>query len=108
MPTVEIRRRVDFPRGESGGGDDNDVAAATDLADADAADSGNCAIREGGRDGGGAGKHHDAHRVRSVLLRCVWKRIMSVCGILFLPAGKSPLQESYYSYNQSYILDLWN
>ena len=48
MPMVEIRRRVDFPRGESGGGDGNDVAAAVASADADAADSGDCAICEGG------------------------------------------------------------
>ena len=33
---VEIRRRVDFPRGESGGGNDNDVAAAAASADVDA------------------------------------------------------------------------
>ena len=48
MPTVEIRRRLDFPRGESGSGDNNDVAAAAALADAGAVDSGNCTIREGG------------------------------------------------------------
>ena len=48
MPMVEIRRRVDFPRGESGGGNDNNVAVAVASADADAADSGDCAIREGG------------------------------------------------------------
>ena len=48
MPTVEIRRHVDFPRGESGSDDDNDVAAATASADADAAHSGDCSIREGG------------------------------------------------------------
>jgi hypothetical protein len=48
MPTVEICRCVNFPRGESGGGDDNDVTAAVASADADAADSGNCAICKGG------------------------------------------------------------
>ena len=47
MPTVEIRRHVNFPRGESGGGDNNNVAAAAALADADAADSCYCAICEG-------------------------------------------------------------
>ncbi len=46
MPTVEIRRRVDFPRGESGGGNDNNVAAAAASADADTVDSGNCMIHE--------------------------------------------------------------
>jgi hypothetical protein len=45
---VEIRRRVNFPRGESGSGNENDVTAATASADADTADSGDCAIREGG------------------------------------------------------------
>ena len=48
MPTVEICHCVDFPWGESGSGNDKDVAAAAALADADAADSGDCAIREGG------------------------------------------------------------
>ena len=105
MPTVEIRCGVNFPCGEYSSGNDNGVAAAAALADADAADSGNCTICEGGQDGGGAGEHHDAHCVRSVLLRlrCVWNHSCQ-CGILFLPAGKSPLQESYYSYDQSYIL----
>jgi hypothetical protein len=39
---------VDFLHGESGGGNDNNVALAPALANADAADSGDCAIREGG------------------------------------------------------------
>jgi hypothetical protein len=39
MPTVEIHRHVDFPRGESGGSEDNNIAAAAASADADAADS---------------------------------------------------------------------
>ena len=46
MPTVEIRCCINFPRGENRGGDNNDVAAAS--ANADASDSGNCAIRKGG------------------------------------------------------------
>ena len=40
MPMVEIRQRVDFPRGESRGGDDNNVTAAAASANADAGDSG--------------------------------------------------------------------
>jgi hypothetical protein len=48
MPTVEIRHSVDFPRGESGSGEDNNVAAAAASTNVDAADSGDCAIREGG------------------------------------------------------------
>ncbi len=48
MPTVEIRRRVNFLRGESGSGNNNDVAAAPALANADAADSGKCVICEEG------------------------------------------------------------
>ena len=100
---MEIHRGVDFPRGESGrGNEDNNIAAAVASVNADTTNSGNCMICEGGRDGGGASKHHDAHHVHSVLLRCIWKRSVWI----FLPAGKSPLQE-YYSYNQSYILDLW-
>jgi hypothetical protein len=49
MPTVEIRRRVNFLRGESGSSNDNAVAAAAAAAwaDADAADSGDCTICEG-------------------------------------------------------------
>ena len=105
MTTVEIRRCVDFPRGESGGGDDNNVAAAAASADTDAADSGDCAIHEGGQDGGGAGKHHNGHRVRLVLLSAFGNA--SYQWEFFLPAGKSPLQESYYPYDQSYILNHW-
>jgi hypothetical protein len=108
MPTVEIRRRVDFPRGESGGGNDNDIAAAVALADADTADSGDCAICKGGQDGGGASKNHDAHCIRSVLLRCVWKRSMSVWNSFFCLQANLPFRcRATYSYNQSYILDLW-
>ena len=48
MPTVEIRCRVNFLRGESDGDGDNDVPVAAASADVDATDSGDCAIREGG------------------------------------------------------------
>ena len=102
MPTMEIHLRINFPRWKSGGGNNSNVVVAAALADAETVDSGDCAICKGGRFGGGVGKHHDTHCVCSMLLRCIWKHIMSVWNSFFAfeqisPSGVIFLQSTLHT-----------